>query len=262
MNGETPTGAPAQSQHSRRSGQETSLRINEAALHSEAIRQDKQGFFDRIHPLLRPLRSYIRRRLITAYANWEIRTPLYTSRDLLDEVILKAYGNYVRKPPDLTLEQWLYRLANEVVRNYIRERKQAARHPSVERLQSKELASLEELPQLTADAEGEPWLAEDLDDAEWDMRDFNPPAYQGLNPPKLDPKARRKELKKIVRVLGRLPEADHVVAELFLVEGFSKEETARIAELVPSDVQRVVEKVRQEVAGESVSQKGRASSGN
>jgi hypothetical protein len=58
------------------------------------------------------------------------------------------------------------------VRNYIRERKEAGRRPSVERLQAKELSSLEELPQLTAGVEAEPWLAEDLDDAEWDVRDF------------------------------------------------------------------------------------------
>jgi RNA polymerase sigma factor (sigma-70 family) len=224
------------------------------AFYSEAIRQDKQGFFDRIRPLLRPLRSYIKHRLITAYANWEIRTPLYTSTDLLDEVILKAYENFARKPPDLNLEQWFYRLANEVVRNYIRERKEAADRPSVETLQTKELAPLEELPQLTADVEGEPWLTEDLDDAEWDVLDFAPPVYQGLEPPKLDPKGRRKELKKIVRVLGRLSEADRVVVELFFVEGFSNEETAKIANVTPNDVQRIVEKVKQKVASVSAAE--------
>ena len=249
-----------QSQPSRRTQQETSLKDNEAALQSAAAQQDKQAFFDRITPLLRPLKSYIKRRLITAYANWEIRTPLYTSTDLLDEVILKAYEGYDRKPKDLTLEQWLYRLASEEVRNYIRERREAGRRRSVERLQAKELASLEELPQLTAGVEGEPWLAEDLDDAEWDVRDFTPPAYQGLEPPKLDPKARRKELRKIVRVLGQLPEADRMVVELFLVEGFSKEEAAKIANVSPNDVDRIVEKVRHEVARESAANKQQAAS--
>jgi DNA-directed RNA polymerase specialized sigma24 family protein len=39
-------------------------------------------------------------------------------------------------------------------------------------------------------------------------------------------------LKKIIRVLGRLPEADRMVVELFLMEGFAKEQAAKIAKCI------------------------------
>ena len=45
----------------------------------------------------------------------KIRTPLCTSGGILDEVILRAYENYSRKPQALTLEQWLYQTTNEVL---------------------------------------------------------------------------------------------------------------------------------------------------
>jgi DNA-directed RNA polymerase specialized sigma24 family protein len=113
-----------------------------------------------------------------AYANTEIRTPLYTSGDLLDEVILHAYQNYEKRPQELSLEQWLYRIANNVLKHYVGQKKtEEAEYKSLERLQAKELRTLEELPEVTADVEGRPWLAEDLDDSEWDVREFMPPAY-------------------------------------------------------------------------------------
>jgi hypothetical protein len=63
MNAEIPT--RQQSQPSRRAQQESSLKDNEAALQSAAARQDKQAFFDRSTPLLRPLKSYLKRRPVT-----------------------------------------------------------------------------------------------------------------------------------------------------------------------------------------------------
>jgi DNA-directed RNA polymerase specialized sigma24 family protein len=46
---------------------------------------------------------------------------LYTSDDLLDEVVLEAYQNFDRRPKELSLEEWLYRLANDAVEHYIDE---------------------------------------------------------------------------------------------------------------------------------------------
>ena len=250
---------PQQSGQERRKEQQTSLGENEAGLQTLAAQEDKQGFFAQINSLLKPLKRYIKRRLIIAYANWEIRTPLYTSSDLLDEVILKAYENYDRKPKDLSLEQWLYRLANRVVGEYIQDRKaEGSRRASLERLREKELSTLEELPQLTADVEGEPWLAEDLDDAEWEVRDFTPPAY--LPPEDLDRGGRRTELLRILRALGRLPEDERAVAELYLVEGFSKEEVARICNVSPERVEQIAERARREALPQTASQEHRKAS--
>ena len=96
-----------------REQQGRALQQNEAALRRLVDEGDQKEFFQQIVPLLQPLKDYIKRRLRIAYVELEIRVPVSTSGDILGEVVLKAYENYKQKPKDLTLEQWLYRMANE-----------------------------------------------------------------------------------------------------------------------------------------------------
>src|SRR5581483_3194244 len=103
--------------------QQEALRAKETQLQTLASQHNKEEFFRQITPFLRPLKSYIKRRLRVAYLTLDVRTPVYTSGDILDSVVLKAYENYDKKPPELTLEQWLYQLANEIVDGYVRQRK-------------------------------------------------------------------------------------------------------------------------------------------
>jgi DNA-directed RNA polymerase specialized sigma24 family protein len=105
-----------------KSEQSGGLEKKEAELGRLAAQQNKGEFFNQITPLLQPLRSYIKRRLRVAYLTLQIRTPVYSSDDLLDEVVLHAYEGYGNKPANLTLEEWLYRLANRVVDKYISRR--------------------------------------------------------------------------------------------------------------------------------------------
>lgn len=209
----------------------------------QVVAQDgKAEFFEEIKPLLGALRGYIKRRLIMAQADGEIRTPLFNSNDLLDDTLLRAHEDFEKKPQDLTLDQWLYRIANKVIADYIRDRKADARRQSLERLREKELSTLEELPQLTADVEGERWLAEDLDDAEWRPRQFTPPAW---SPPQ--PGERRNvrgELLRLLPVISVFPENERVIAELYLVEGFSEEDVAKICDVPVAEVKRVAERAK------------------
>ena len=93
------------------------LRDKEAALQKLASAGRGHEFFAQILPLLDSLKSYIKRRLKIAYLSLEITTPVYTSDDILDTAILRAYKNYARKPKELTLEQWLYQIANDILEN-------------------------------------------------------------------------------------------------------------------------------------------------
>src|SRR5437868_8441371 len=103
--------------------QPQALREKEADLRKLASEGNKEEFFNQVTPLLGPLKSYIKRRLRVAYLTLDIRTPVYTSGDILDRVIFRAYRTFDKKPADLTLEQWLYQLANEILDRYIRHRR-------------------------------------------------------------------------------------------------------------------------------------------
>jgi RNA polymerase sigma factor (sigma-70 family) len=221
------------------------LRSQEAALHKSAADQNRQQFFEQITPLLGSLKHYIARRLRIAYLNLDLRTEsVYTEDDIVDEAVLTAYQNFDKKPKDLSLEQWLYRLANQKLENYLkRAAPRDAKRRSLESLTEKEERTLEE--QMTADAEGEPMLVEDLYDNEYHLQpEFTPPAYQG-DPSELVEK--NEEVQEILRALSRIPQRDLMLFELSAIEGFSNDEVAKIAGVPADEVEKVVKKVRSQV---------------
>ena len=230
----------------RRQEQQESLRRQEPALQRLAADHKKYDFFNRITPLLRPLKSYIKRRLRIAYLSEQIRSQAASSDDILDSVILYAYEKYERKPADLTLEQWLYQVANKKLEQYIsREQSKEKRRPSTETLSQSELRSLEEMP-ITADAEGEPWFPEELDDSEIQPRELAFPADLDTPEAQLE---RREQIQQILKALTRLPKRDRLVFDLVLIAGFSNEAAAKIlairAEEIPTILERAKRRVRE-----------------
>jgi RNA polymerase sigma factor (sigma-70 family) len=244
--GEEPT-ASAHRQTVRNRQQSEPLQQKQAKLERLVDTQSKKEFFKEIIPLLNPLRAYIKRRLRLAYLGGQIRTPVYTSGDLLDEVVLQAYEHYDQKPASLSLEEWLYRLTNQRLENYFSKRTSAEkRRRSLEALTQAELRTLEEMP-ITADADGEVWFPDELDDSEYDKRDFYPPSYMSDPEEQLE---RQEEVRRIVHALAHVPERDRMVFELFAVEGFSKDAIATISNVSPEDVTPIVDRVRTQVLRE------------
>jgi RNA polymerase sigma factor (sigma-70 family) len=221
--------------------QREALRRSDPELGRLASEHKNVEFFKRILPLLRPLESYIKRRLRIAYLTQEIRTPIATSGDIHHEVVLEAYERYAGRPTDMTLDQWLYQIANEKLQNYIsRQKSKEKRRKSLERLTHSELGSLEEMP-ITADAEGEPWLPEDLDDSEYFGREFVAPADHDNPERRLE---REEELRQIFQALCRIPEQDRVVFDLYVLEDLSKEEVGRILQISPDQVPKIAGRAR------------------
>lgn len=215
------------------------LREREDELSSLAREHRKEEFFSRIMPALGPLRAYIERRIRLAAADGEINTTLFNSSDILDEVVLRAYEKHERKPSGLTLEQWLYRLANTVLDEYIRSARAEKRRVSLEDLRVKELRTLEE--PMTADAEGEPWLVEELDDAEYNLPDFVAPSDRHTPEQRLENK---EQLRRMVRALASLPPREQIVFDLIAIERFPEDVVAAIVDLPVDEVERIAEKVR------------------
>jgi RNA polymerase sigma factor (sigma-70 family) len=226
-----------------RKGQEEELRRQEDELGALARDGKRDEFFAKIIPLLKPLKDYIKRRLRIAYLDMRVRTPVYTSDDILDEVILRAYEGYDRKPKNLTLEQWFYQLANQALDHYVSKRAaNDVRRRSLETLTAKELSTLEEKP--TVDAEGEPLPEEDLDDISYYRRDFIPP-HDDQTPERI--LETKEELEDILRTFARLPQRDQLVFELYVREGFSAEEVGQILNIAPDEVRAIADGIRKEI---------------
>jgi RNA polymerase sigma factor (sigma-70 family) len=145
------------------------------------------------------------------------------------------------------LEQWLYQIANGQLESYIsQERSTQKQRASTERLRSSELRSLEEIP-FTADAEGEPWLPEDLDDSEIQPLDFDPPTDRNNPEAELE---RQEELEQILRALSRIPEPDRLVFDLVVIGGFSNQATASILGLRADEIPDILERAKRRVQEE------------
>ncbi len=243
MNSENASAAK-RDQRVPRKGTEAAVRASEPELKKLAAEGRRDEFFGQITPLLGPLKSYIKRQLRVAYLDEQIRTPVYTSGDILDTVVLRAYANYPTKPIELTLQQWLYQIANDILEKLLRKQStRDKRRRSLERMTQAELRTLEEEP-ITSDVEGEIYLAEDLDDAEIPPREVNGP-LDTTNPEEELEKS--EELERLFRALGTVPLRERMIFELFAVEGFPKETVARIANVLPDDVPRIVQSVRAEI---------------
>ena len=241
-----------------RQQQAASLQNKEAHLQGLATHAKKEEFFKEIVPLLGPLRSYLGRLLRAAYLEQEIRTPIYTSDDILNSAILKAYNNFEKKPVDLPLEQWLYQLANETLANYLKRRKSRdAQRRSLETLDQAERRTLEEVEHITADTESNVTLDEDLDDAELYEKEFIPPSSQDDPEKELE---RKEEVERITAALDQFPHQERIVFELAAIEGFSSEEVGRILNMSPGEVNRIKEKVRQSVLRQLQTQAGKKAS--
>lgn len=237
-------GANHESSGTTRRAREEVLGHKEEELRKLASEGKRDEFFREIIPLLKPLRSYIKRRLRGARLTQRANIPVLSSVDMLDDVVLEAYEKFNRKPKRLTLEQWLYRLANEEFARYVSKRRPTEkRRKSLETLTQTELRTLEEMP-ITADADGEVWFPEELDDSEYQALEFLPPAFDDTPEQQLE---RREQILEIIRTLAKLSERERTVFELYVVEGFSKGAVARISGVPTDEVPRIAEKVKEHI---------------
>ena len=110
-------------------------------------------------------------------------------------------------------------------------------------MEQSESGTLEEIP-FTADAEGEPWLPEDLDDSEIQPRDLKVPADRDTPEAQLE---RKEELRQFVNALRRIPERDRTVFDLAVLEGFSCDTVAKMSGIPEKEVREVVERVRRQL---------------
>ena len=138
-----------------------------AVLKQHHANAHREAFFKRLVDIAPGLEGYVRNRLRTAEHNGLIPTGLYAPDDILDEVYLYAYEHFEEMPEDESgLRVMLFQLANDRLDDIIRE--EAWRHNTVslEAILADEMRMMNEIPQMTTDADGDIVLVEELDDSE------------------------------------------------------------------------------------------------
>ncbi len=138
-----------------------------AALKQHHANADREAFFHELLDVAPGLESYVRNRLGNAEHNGLIPSGLYTTDDILDDVFLYAYEHFSDVSDDESkLRVMLFQLANDRLDAIIRE--EAWHHDalSLEAVLEDELRQLNEIPQMTTDADGDIVMVEDLGDAE------------------------------------------------------------------------------------------------
>jgi RNA polymerase sigma factor (sigma-70 family) len=231
--------------------QKLDLSDSETQLRSLAAKRQQRDFFELVVPKLGPLRAYLKRRLRIAYVWGVIRPGLLNSQDLLDEVVVEAYERFAAKPQNLSLEEWLYQIANKVLDKYLKETEfEQKNRVSIERIKEKELSQLDE--HMTANAEGKPMLTKDLDPNDYPRSSFTPP---GAEDPREFPEGdeaefiarHRRDLLTIVRTLATLPVEERVVFELIGVEGLSPKGVSLITGVPERKVKEIAARVRTDI---------------
>jgi RNA polymerase sigma factor (sigma-70 family) len=96
-------------------------------------------------------------------------------------------------------------------------------------------------------------LPEELDDSEYHPRDFKDPADTDNPEQQLE---KKEELQQILWALARVPEPEVLVFDLYAVEGFSKEEVAKILNIPAEQVAKIAERVKAQVRRDLAAQRG------
>ncbi len=138
-----------------------------SSLQQHRQNNNQEAFFRQIVDVAPGLESYVTNRLRTAERNGLIPADLYSPQDILDEVFLEIYEHFDDMPADETgLRVTLFQLANEKLDEIIRQESWQQHALSLEAILADEMRMLNEIPQMTADADGDIVMVEDLDDAE------------------------------------------------------------------------------------------------
>lgn len=197
------------------------LEHNYAAGRSEA-------FLAFLRPILRSLAPHVRRELQVFEMEGTLDLEEITSADILDEVMIRAWDRFGRRPPSLKLDVWLIQLTDEVLN---------------EAVQQPHLVSLDEREQISGPDPVDPsspsaWVEEISFMETLELGELLPDAPGTDEWDRLDMEI--KEL-SFARLLAQIPREQRQALIFSAIEGFDPAEIAAIQ-------QRSEEEVQQDIA--------------
>ncbi|MEN8789773.1 MAG: hypothetical protein ABF295_09680 [Flavobacteriaceae bacterium] len=210
-------------------------------------------FFQGLGTLGSEVKAYLSSSLLAAENQGLIDRRYYDPDGILDEVYLSVYQQYTDVMPETDLKQLLYRKSHEKIQQLIRDEKFTPNDPSTTAILKDELDALDE--RFTADAEGELLLHEELDDISYKQeRRMSETIYLddfliaqivdrfGLKDKFTLAKQKRIHLGLLYQ---SIPPICKTIVELYTYGRLQEEEIAKILNVEPASVLRVIKIVRE-----------------
>ncbi len=219
---------------------------------------NREAFFQQIIEVAPGLESYVRNRLRIAERNGLILPDLYATDDILDEAFLYAYEHFSDMPKDESaLRVRLFQLADEKLDEIIRQESWRNQALGLERVLSDEMKLLDEIPQMTVDADGDIVMVEELDDAE-----LPPPEPEALlledsfedeiiHRLELDGafiKSDRAMQQLLARLYAELPTQSRIILDLWTRGRLSVEEIAQVRGVSVEQVREIITRIQASLA--------------
>jgi len=218
-------------------------RLNNAigSLDQYIQKEDKQSFTKALIPLLEDLKKYIQRRLrFTRLLGRNIDNSI-KSTEVVNQVVVQAYENFKNRPKDLSLEHWLFYLADITLEKLFKEAQFEQEHlEDWDKYIEQAIESMDQ--QMTMSAEGSPELVENLDDVE-EIQAYSPDQL-GYEVNYTDNLSDKNRLAKILKMLAKLPVSKRSVFDLHTVEGFSISEIAKMKNDKRGNIEAIILEVR------------------
>ena len=226
------------------------------ALQQQKAQADKPAFFETLQDVAPGLRNYIRQRLHSAERRGIIPPGLYAPEDVLDEVLLEAYETFDQMPQDEQgLRVRLFQMANRRLDEIIQQEAWHQRAISLEDILADEMKMMDEIPQMTVDADGDIVLVEELDDAEIEPPEpeiilledsFEDEILTAMGVDRTLVKEDQAQRALLAHLYDRLPEQSRILVDLWTRGRLSIEEIALVQAISVEQVRTTLERVRQE----------------
>lgn len=211
----------------RKNRQRADLDAAGAMLQRDVKGGRREDFFQLLRPQLRVLRPYAQRELRVLELKGALHRGEVEVDDVLDDVLVRAWERFSRRPKNQPLHLWLTGLLHEAIEGHVEEEPRP--HESLE----KEVEQADE----------KEWWTELLGEKEnFTLADLLPDeAGNGA----LDELEAQEQRDRIMTVLGDVPAAQRQAFLLHALEGYDVAEIAMLQDRPEEQVRQDVEAVRQ-----------------
>jgi len=200
---------------------------------------------------------YIKHRIRFYEIKNKLPVNFYSPTDILADVYLKIYEKFDAIENENQLRVELFKLADTILESIVEKENQIRNKIPVNEILKEEISILKE--QLTANADGEPVLVNDLtdEDISYMQKEFKPRVFLfdfdstaefakslGLNPDDF----RDEKLRALFgNIYGQLPEIIRRILDLNSLGGLSVGEIAEITGIKPDEVEKVLVEIKEKL---------------
>lgn len=204
----------------------------------QAAADDQQSaFILLLKPHLDGLRNTIGREIHNLEIKEHIHRGSFSTEDLINETLLRAWKNYHKRPKDISMDQWLVRILFQIIKEAVKK--------------EKSIVALSEALEPSQESDYEP----DFDSDQWWWSQIEPKddiLYEDLLPGEEIPLALKhltqaEENDKLTQILNRLPQNERQVISLFALDGYNLSEIAKITNLSEKEIKLSIEKAKNNI---------------